>query len=51
MQVHETIQGRNAQRLNGDDHHLVCQSDSKTCVYGLGKTNGSEQNIHKRLNV
>ena len=31
VQVHETIFGRNSPSLNGEDHHLVSQSNSKTC--------------------
>ncbi|KAF3954219.1 hypothetical protein CMV_020413 [Castanea mollissima] len=34
---------------NGEDHHLVSQSNSKTCVYWLAK--GSQQIAYKRLNV
>ena len=34
---------------NGEDHHLVSQSNSKTCVFWLAK--GSQQIVYKRLNV
>uniref|UniRef100_A0A7N2LSG4 Uncharacterized protein n=1 Tax=Quercus lobata TaxID=97700 RepID=A0A7N2LSG4_QUELO len=38
--VHQAVLGRNSPSLNGEDHHLVSQSNSKARVYRLAKANG-----------
>ena len=36
-----TVYGGNAPSLNGEDHHLVSQSNCRTCIYRMAK--GSQQ--------